>query len=550
MTNRYRYRRIPTRPCRVRSYAHVKLPLLRRGLSFLMFTSILVIATASSAEPSLSLPQVDHLLEEMQLEQAEAAIVEHETEAPLAPGTLYLRSRALFLTGNYVDALSYADQAAMLSDRPPNYLSAHLALVAATVEEVEGYAEHRTADGHFLIYYEPGRDEVLVNHAEETLEAAYREIGADFGYFPPEPVRVEIYPRTRSLANVSSLSQEAIETSGTVALCKYNRLMVTSPRSMMRGYGWRDTLSHEYVHLVIQRLTGTRVPIWLHEGLAKFEESRWRGERRGLPPSNQDLLARRLEADDLVTFEQMHPSMALLPSQEDTGTAFAEVYTVIEYLTQAHGDEAIRSLVWAIHEGQDVEEAVETVTGHRFSSFVDRWERHLRDREYQRLPSDFVNEMQFMPSDADDEAPDDLAGIEHEQARDLMHLGQLLRARNRVEASITEYRKAEALIGSENPLLQNWLARALLDLDRAEEAVAALGEASQYYPSFYPTYLNLGEALLDLEQPQAALPHLIEAASINPFDPDVHRQLSRAYNALGLAEQAELTGHHLELVLH
>ena len=524
---------------------------LRRGfLALALMVIFASIASTAHAEPSLSLPQIDHLLEEMELELAEAAIAEHEAEDPLAPDTLYLRSRALFFEGSYVDALSYVDQAMMLSESPPYYLSSHRALVAATVEEVQGYAEHRTGDGHFLIYYQPGRDEVLVQHAEETLEAAYREIGADFGYFPPEPVRVEIYPRTKSLANVSSLSQEAIETSGTIALCKYNRLMVTSPRSLVRGYGWRDTLSHEYVHLVVQRLTGTRVPIWLHEGLAKFEESRWRGERRDLPPSNQDLLARRLEADNLVTFEQMHPSMALLPSQEDTGTAFAEVYTVVEYLTQEHGTEAIRSLVWAIHEGEDVEEAIETVSGLRFSAFVDRWERHLREREYRRLPSDFVNELQFMPSEADDEAPDDLAGIEHEQARDLMHLGQLLRARNRVEASITEYRKAEALIGSENPLLQNWLARALLDLDRAEEALAALGQAVEFYPSFYPTFLHLGEAHLDLEQPAEALPHLVEAASINPFDPDVHRQLSRAYTALGLTDQAELASHHLELVLH
>ena len=522
----------------------------RTTIVALVLSFLLAIAPTAHAEPSFSVPEVDHLLEEMELEQAEAAIVEYEAEAPLSPDTLYLRSRMLFFVGRYTDALEYVDQALMLSETPPRYLSAHRALVAATVEEVQGYSEHRTEDGHFVILYQPGRDEVLVDYAEETLEAAYREIGADFGYFPPEPVRVEFYPRTVSLANVSSLSQEAIETSGTIALCKYNRLMVTSPRSMVRGYGWRDTLSHEYVHLVVQRLTGSRVPIWLHEGLAKFEESRWRGERRGLPPSNQDLLARRLEADNLITFEQMHPSMALLPSQEDTGTAFAEVYTVVEYLTQEHGIEALRALVWAIHEGEDVDEAIETVTSLRFDRFIDGWERHLREREYRRLPSDYVDEMQFMPSDAEDDAPDDLAGIEHDEAKDLMHLGQLLRARNRVEASITEYRKAEALIGSDNPLLQNWMARALLDLDRAEEAVTALGEAAEFYPTFYPTYLHLGEAYLDLERATEALPHLVEAASINPFDPEVHRQLSRAYNALGLTEQAELVSHHLELVLH
>ena len=39
--------------------------------------------------------------------------------------------------------------------------------------------------------------------------------------------------------------------SGTIAICKYNKLMFTSPKAMLRGYEWLDTLSHEYVHFVI-----------------------------------------------------------------------------------------------------------------------------------------------------------------------------------------------------------------------------------------------------------------------------------------------------------
>ena len=34
---------------------------------------------------------------------------------------------------------------------------------------------------------------------------------------------------------------------------------------------------HEYTHFVVTRVSHNTVPIWLHEGLAKFEERRWRG---------------------------------------------------------------------------------------------------------------------------------------------------------------------------------------------------------------------------------------------------------------------------------
>jgi tetratricopeptide (TPR) repeat protein len=510
-----------------------------------------VTAVAQPFDPADRVLEADRLLEELELDRALALIQEHEQEQPGSAETAYLQSRYLFMVGEYELALEYADRALAQSDSPPGYMWAHRNLVEATLNEVADFAEHVTRGGHFVIRYDPDRDAVLVPYAEEALEGAYAEVGFDFGYWPQEPVRVEIYPRTASLANVSSLTEEQIHNSGTIALCKYNRLMITSPRALVRGYTWQDTLAHEYVHLVIQHLTGTRVPIWLHEGLAKFEEQRWRGSfERHLPPSNEDLLARRVEAEDLITFEQMHPSMALLPTQEDAGTAFAEVFTVVEYIYRQYGVEGLRELVWAIRDGAEVEDALAAVTGQRFEVFLANWERHLESREFNRLPSDFRMALQFMPDEASEAPPDELEGIAEEEARDFMHLGQLLRGRGRVAASIVEYRKAESLVGTDNPVLQNWLARALLDSGQPEAAVEALGDAARYYPEFYLTFLHLGEAHLRLSEPEAALPLLEQAVGINPFDPEVHRQLSRAFERLGDAEEAERARRDAQMVAH
>ena len=43
------------------------------------------------------------------------------------------------------------------------------------------------------------------------------------------------------------------------------------------------------------------------------------------------LLAAGLQRKHLITFAEMHPSMAKLPSQEDTALAFAERITVLHY---------------------------------------------------------------------------------------------------------------------------------------------------------------------------------------------------------------------------
>src|SRR5439155_1682145 len=83
-----------------------------------------------------------------------------------------------------------------------------------------------------------------------------------------------LYGEVADLAKVSTLTLKEIETSGTIALCKFNRLMIVSPRALVRGYPWLDTLAHEFTHFVVSRASHNTVPIWFHEGLAKFEEQR------------------------------------------------------------------------------------------------------------------------------------------------------------------------------------------------------------------------------------------------------------------------------------
>src|SRR6202011_3245409 len=114
----------------------------------------------------------------------------------------------------------------------------------------------------FVVWYAPGKDSLLASYALEALEKAWAALGDDFGSRPSEPVRVEIYPEVSDLARVSPLTLKEIETSGTIALCKYNRLMIVSPRALVHGYPWLDTLAHEYTHFIVSRLSRNTVPIW------------------------------------------------------------------------------------------------------------------------------------------------------------------------------------------------------------------------------------------------------------------------------------------------
>ena len=471
--------------------------------------------------------------------RAEELLDELAASDPAHAATLFMRGKLLFHQGEYAASIEALDQA-LLAVPEGGAIQTLRALVGETADVVSGYAVHTTADGLFEIRYDASRDAVLIPWAEETLEAAYYEIGYDIGYWPEPPIRVEIYPEARTLARVSSLTEEAIEGSGTIALCKYNKLMFTSPRATLRGYGWRTTLAHEYVHYVVGHHVHADVPIWMHEALAKYLEERWTGTRDiRMTPHREELLSERIEADSLITFEQMHPSMAYLPTPEDASVAYAEVFTVMEYMVSRRGSGVIRELLGHVRDGHGAFEAIEETIGEPFPIFEQNWMSYMRGRPRVEIPGDFLDEIQLMPDDQDDEEVDRFAGIESIEAQDYLRLGELLRARDMGAAAVVEYKKAELLLGSENPLLQNALARALLDLDRAEEALEAVSAVVEWHPSFYPSHLHRGEALSQLDQHEEALHSLILAGGINPFDPAVHTLLSSVYQALGDSELAD-----------
>ena len=481
------------------------------------------------------------LVEESQVHAA-AALLEPLLESyPEHDMVLLAEANLAFHQGRYELALErFRRSAASANPTVSRTAQRRLPLAESTWEVVRHYRVHLSDDGLVEVRYEPGPDEILLPWIEETLRAAYHEIGYVLGHWPTPPIRVEVYPRAEVLAAVSPLSEEAIATSGTVALCKYNKLMLTSPRGTLYGYGWRTTLAHEYVHQVVSELTGERVPIWLHEAIAKFLESRWMGDRRPrLDPSTQHLLRQRVQEDTLVTFEQMHPSMALLPSQDDAATAYAQVFTIVEMMFERRGPAVLRDLLRRIAEDVEVVQAVEEVMGEPFTAFQRRWMQELRTRAWVTLDTDFREAITLGDARAAEGGPERWEEIAAPDAQEHLLLGSLLRARGHGAAALVSYRKAEALMGSTHPVLQTAIARTLLDMAQPEEALAALGEVAEAFPTFYRTFLLQAEALVRLGRHAEALVPLETSVGINPFDPAVHLLRVEAYEALGRAEDAQ-----------
>ena len=52
-----------------------------------------------------------------------------------------------------------------------------------------------------------------------------------------------------------------------------------------------DTLSHEYTHYILTKKSRNNLPLWMHEGIAKYFETRWRNNYAYLTPIMETMLA-------------------------------------------------------------------------------------------------------------------------------------------------------------------------------------------------------------------------------------------------------------------
>ncbi len=505
---------------------------------FLLLLGTPFSAVAGPADPSG--PEVIGLLEATLMEQAEAAL---EKVPASDPARSWAEALLHFHLGDYKAALA----AMPPSEDPPDGLGLDWlpARAEAAQTSTKDFLERR--EQNFIYRFAPGADAILVDYAVEALEGQRAAMARVLGVAPKRPIVVEFFPNVLSFVAATGLPLEWVETTNTVAICKWDRMLVLSPMNMARGYPWKDTLAHEYVHLVLSRASGNRAPIWFQEGSAKVMESWWRkGPRPGpllLEPYSETLLAQAVEDKKLITFDEMHPSMAALPSAEAAALAFAEVATAIDFLLRELGEEGYRRIVEQTALHGDVMRAVDQVMGLAGGGFERRWSRWLGNQPLEARTNivpmeESIEKGAGGKTDAEDEDLDPVL-LAHQEMQDLTRVGDMLRQRGHLRAALVEYQKAAASEPFHSPKLANKQARTLAGLGELDFARDLLVESVSLYPEFTPTVTLLSQLALKAGDMRTAELEAWRAVGLNPFDPAPHVVLAQVYDEGGREEELQ-----------
>ena len=498
------------------------------SLSILFF--IFIPSSMSHATSQEVIQSLTEKLESWNVEEAWFQMKGLLDKEPKESEFLELASLIAFHRGDYQEALNLMRSAMALGGEDERRKGFAL-FIEETIGVVTPFKRYESP--HFIITLDENQDGILADYLIDALEKTYQTMHQQYGFQPREKIRIEVFPDSKAFYFASSLSARDIEVAGAVGLAKFNKLMVLSPRALVYGYRWLDAISHEYMHYLIVKLTANKAPIWFHEGLAKYEETRWRNGPSYLSSLYQSLLARALTDGKLIGFERMEPSLVKLETPEDVQLAYAQAASAIEFIIAKAGHEGLRETMrrMATQRKRGAGESIKDVLGMSFNEFETKWKEFLTSKGLQEVGGVNVRRYKIKEGRADEERLD-MSEIKSMVARNRAHLGDLLKERGRMEAAIQEYRRALAEMNDSVPVMSR-LSDVLIGVGRDGEALEILKRAKELSPDHPSIYTDLGKIYLKFKDFKRAEEAFQASIQINPFNPEVHFGLATALEMLG-----------------
>src|SRR3989339_500945 len=303
-------------------------------------------------------------------------IIRERKEKFTAGEIVFMESLAAFFGGDYPKSRELSGRPDFPEGEETGYWKD---LIGKTWQRHREFREFSTP--HFSIRVTE-KDLLLARYLEKYLEKIYAEIGALFRYSPEEKIIVEVYPDKESFQDCSTLSYEELKRSGTIGICKFNRIMILSPRLLAYGYSWVDSLAHEYVHWILSKITHMNLPLWLNEGVAKWAEKKWRAANDSYPDSFTSTYLARLKEGEWIPFSDFLYGMPSLENQEKISLAFTEVSFLVRHAEEEHGKDRLIDFLHGLGGKTEFEEAFKKHFGKEITLFVEEGKEALAKKEW------------------------------------------------------------------------------------------------------------------------------------------------------------------------
>lgn len=237
-------------------------------------------------------------------------------------------------------------------------------LIAKVSREAKVEASFNSKEGsHFNVKYEGGESDVAGHVVAITLEEAYHKVGSDLGFYPDDSITTILYSATQFMDLTRAPAWSGGIYDGKI------RIPVGGLRE--RTEVLEKVIFHEYAHAVVHRMGGGRVPVWLNEGIAQYEDGRNEGR--------DDMFRYLASAEKLVPLKYLEGSFMGL-NQNQAIVAYAEALSAVKYIVDEYGMGILTGLLSSYRDGKGSERAIKDTFQMTYDEFQESWIRNLKKR--------------------------------------------------------------------------------------------------------------------------------------------------------------------------
>lgn len=222
----------------------------------------------------------------------------------------------------------------------------------------------------FKIRYHKDEKPVLSRYLEPTVERAFADMAARYGFTPKQPVILELYADREDYA----IRTVGLPDLGALGVCFGQVITAMSPAN--GDINWGMVLWHELAHVFAIQLSDSRVPRWFTEGLSEYEtliaRPEWRRE------NDADLYG-ALANKTLPSIADLNAEF-MQPDSSAVVVAYYLSAVTIEYLVQTYGFGKIVEALKLFGKNKETPEVLAQITGKKIAELDADFRGYLEKR--------------------------------------------------------------------------------------------------------------------------------------------------------------------------
>ncbi len=291
---------------------------------------------------------------------------------PNTPYFLYIAGRCKFELHEFDDAIEYLEKAKELTTDANNQKVIDDLIRKAKEASASTNGSTQEEDQRFVITFAGNSRDDIGDVTFDMLNEIYYDVTNLLNCNPDVRFNVVFY-----------LTEDYYKSGKNWSAAAANGLQIMVP--LKTGYKdenyVKGTLAHEFTHTIINLKTNNRAPLWVHEGLAQYQEyTTAYGSPETLRQDFESCLQNDFIDNGLFIPLNKIPAYIGGSNNQDVVRGYVASYMAIRCMADYYGEQSFDTLLTSIGRGKSIEDAVKEATGKDYEEFEDELKAWIKNQ--------------------------------------------------------------------------------------------------------------------------------------------------------------------------